>query len=306
MNDTCENCGAVLTHAPVPVADGGFDRPCHYCGAPNHEAPPASAQPRPPAPPEQPPAPAETRAPYGYLSVSAGQTRVAPDLTHLHLYLDVAKGATLQAPFLAEVESYVSVDANARLDAPLLVKIGGYLTLGEGATLNAPLLSTVALYVQVPDGAEVNAPLLRGFRRPRGGAVVDPRRVNGWRRHVPKAILPVLGVLVLLSPKTCTAIGLSDETRSALDVVHRCPRAMALIGDDPEPSWVGCMNGESKSGCNSGSGSWSLPVSGSRSRGTLELSYTQRANQPLRFGSLTLDVGDRRVDVLQCKELPPE
>jgi hypothetical protein len=107
------------------------------------------------------------------------------------------------------------------------------------------------------------------------------------------------------SPKTCATLMLSDETDSALAAVRRCPRAMALLGAEPTPSWVGCANGQSQSGCDSGQGHWSMPVSGSRARGTLQIGATKHRTRGWTADSVTLEVDETRVDVVTCKDLPP-
>jgi hypothetical protein len=118
---------------------------------------------------------------------------------------------------------------------------------------------------------------------------------------VATAILLVFGVA---SPRTCSALFLSGETATALDAVRKCPRAIALLGADPQPSWIGCASGESESGCDSGSGEWSLPVSGARARGSLEISTTKHRSRGWVADGVTLEVGDVRVDVIACKDVP--
>lgn len=107
------------------------------------------------------------------------------------------------------------------------------------------------------------------------------------------------------SPKSCAMLVLSDETASALAAVRKCPRAMELLGNDPSPSWYGCSNGQSKSGCDSGSGHWSIPVSGSRARGTLDILATKHRKSGWRAEQVTLEIGDTRVDVMQCQDIAP-
>ncbi len=112
-------------------------------------------------------------------------------------------------------------------------------------------------------------------------------------------------VFGLGSPKTCSAIVLPGETDSALAAVRKCPRAMELLGADPAPSLVGCTTGESQSGCDSGSGSWSMSVTRERARGTLEIGASKHRTRGWVADSVTLEVGDTRVDVIACKPLPP-
>jgi hypothetical protein len=114
------------------------------------------------------------------------------------------------------------------------------------------------------------------------------------------------GALVVFGmgcPKACVPLLISGETKSALDAVRKCPRAMSLLGADPAPSWVGCTQGEGQSGCDSGSGEWSVAVAGARARGTLEMHVLKEPGQPWVPNKLTLEIGKVSVDVLACKDL---
>jgi hypothetical protein len=179
MSDTCENCGGLLTQKPVPVADGGFDRPCKYCGAPNHEAAAAviTTRPRPePRVRTAPPAGAVVGSltvgleamPYAPLLGSVvGDLRLtekvmlnAPRLASVGGDLQLSRGANLNAPLLASVGSHLQMRGGANLDAPSLVSIGGGLDQSEGATLGAPVLRSVGEDLAMGEGAVLYAPLL--------------------------------------------------------------------------------------------------------------------------------------------------
>lgn len=191
MNDTCENCGGLLTHPPMPVADGGFDRPCRYCGAPNHEAPttPVMRAPRPAPPPE----PAVQRPPptavVSYFTVDPGAKAYAPRLATVDGYLHLGRGGMLHAPVLTSIGSYLHLSAGASLNAPLLESVGSYLEMSVGASLNAPRLAIVGGYVDVSDEASLNAPHIRP-----GAARSARRPPAGWT-----AIFMALGASLLLS-----------------------------------------------------------------------------------------------------------
>jgi hypothetical protein len=122
---------------------------------------------------------------------------------------------------------------------------------------------------------------------------------------IPSVVVGIALMFVFVSPKTCATIMISGETESAMAAVRKCPRAMELLGSDPSPSWVGCANGQSESGCDSGQGSWSMPVSGSKARGSLQIGATKHKKSGWRADSVLLEVGDVRVDVMQCKDVPP-
>jgi hypothetical protein len=117
----------------------------------------------------------------------------------------------------------------------------------------------------------------------------------------------LLGLLVLflcISPKTCGSTILSDESSATVAALEKCPRAKQLLGEGIAVSWVGCATGESKSGCDTGSGSWSIPVSGSKARGSANISVSKH-KKGWRLDACTLEVGDVRVDVVACQDVFP-
>ena len=124
----------------------------------------------------------------------------------------------------------------------------------------------------------------------------------GW---FPPVLAATLVLFLFSSPKTCATIALSGETSTALDAVRKCPRAMELLGSDVAPAWVGCATGQSKSGCDTGSGHWRMPVTGSRASGTLQISASKHKSG-WKASNVYLEVGDSRVDVMACTDVPKD
>jgi hypothetical protein len=139
--------------------------------------------------------------------------------------------------------------------------------------------------------APINVPTLAGPAKSKSGVGC-----------VPPVMVGALVLFLLVSPKTCATFLLSEETGSAMDAVRKCPRATELLGNDVSPAWVGCATGQSKSGCDSGSGNWRMPVSGSRASGTLQI-HASKNKKGWRATSVFLEVGETRIDVMQCKDL---
>ena len=145
-------------------------------------------------------------------------------------------------------------------------------------------------------------------------AVQMPHIANARRRDAPsgsgRSLLPYLFLFglvmfILVSPKTCGTFLLSGETSTALEAVRKCPRATELLGNDVSPAWVGCATGQSKSGCDSGSGHWRMPVTGSRGSGTLQISASKHKSG-WKATAVYLEVGDTRIDVMACTTMPKD
>ena len=81
---------------------------------------------------------------------------------------------------------------------------------------------------------------------------------------------------VLFCPKMCAT--LDESHRVAMEELKGCARAREVLGEDLDAAWVGTSSGESSSGVNSGSASWSLTVSGSRGRGDYSFSAQKDVN----------------------------
>jgi hypothetical protein len=133
---------------------------------------------------------------------------------------------------------------------------------------------------------------------PFGGASYGaPKKKSG-----PAALLvPVFlagFVYMFICPKACL-FRLGGDQRAAINALRECPRARALLGDDPGPAWVGCMTGKSKSGCDTGTSRWQLPVSGDKGRGTYSF-YATMTGGEWKLSAGTLEVGDETLDIAAC------
>jgi outer membrane protein assembly factor BamB len=132
--ESCDNCGAMLTVPPAPAVEGGFDRPCAYCGARNHEDP----RPAPAAPPV---APREWPAPASAPSASAVGRWIAfatilpmVFVVGLVVSLTKSKGTTSVTASFSMPSSLVAALANqTKADGPSWESVGG-----------PPVLTTIA------------------------------------------------------------------------------------------------------------------------------------------------------------------
>jgi hypothetical protein len=105
-------------------------------------------------------------------------------------------------------------------------------------------------------------------------------------------------VLVTSCTRACVACD-SEVTDPALAALNKCPAVKEVLGEDIGWSMIGCSNYRGRSGgdpVNSGchsSASYSMPVSGTKARGTYNFSSSAPPGQSNRFmgGSVWLPNG---------------
>jgi len=85
----------------------------------------------------------------------------------------------------------------------------------------------------------------------------------------------------------------------ALAAVNACPAAVAALGSPITQPWIGLSCGSAETEDDDGRASWSMPVSGPRGRGSLDIRAAERSGR-WQFGALVLTVGGRTIDVLGC------
>lgn len=112
--------------------------------------------------------------------------------------------------------------------------------------------------------------------------------------------LPFVGMLVLvvgaLTPCIATCGG-HDE--AVTEVVRRCPRARALIGDDARPARLGFACGETETSSRTGTASWTMNYTGARGQGEVSYVAIKRAGD-WQVEHAELSVGDEAIDLLAC------
>jgi len=126
------------------------------------------------------------------------------------------------------------------------------------------------------------APPPRRPRRPRSSGDASRKAAVG----VPLFVIGLALVIAFGSPLCARACATVDgEAEEAMASLRACPAARDVLGDDIGWSSVGCANCSSKSGgdptttgCHS-STRYSLPVSGTKSRGTYSFGSSTRAGK---------------------------
>lgn len=110
-------------------------------------------------------------------------------------------------------------------------------------------------------------------------------------------IAVVVGLCVFAMTPCLATCGGHDEAVTA--VVRKCPRAIALLGDDAHPARLGLACGSTETSGDSGNASWNLPYTGSRGRGTVSFTAIKSddAWQVLRA---VLEVDDETIDLVAC------
>ncbi len=101
-------------------------------------------------------------------------------------------------------------------------------------------------------------------------------------------VVVLIFLLVSCSTRACIACD-SEVTDPALAAVNKCDAVRAELGDDIGWSMMGCSNYRSRSGgdplnggCHS-SASYSVPISGSKGRGTYSFSSSSPPGKPNKF-----------------------
>jgi hypothetical protein len=127
-------------------------------------------------------------------------------------------------------------------------------------------------------------------------------------RAIVRRVATGVGIALLLSTggpffSTCSG-GCGGYEGLVMDTLRVCPKARELLGDDVRESYVGCACGQMETGGGTGNASWSVPVSGSRGRGTYEYVLEQHAGR-WQVMAATLHAQDQNVDVLGCSSALP-
>ncbi len=91
--------------------------------------------------------------------------------------------------------------------------------------------------------------------------------------------------------------GEADDAVTA--ILHRCPRALELLGEDAKPSHYGWACGSTENEGAYGTSSWHLPYSGSHGRGTVSYAAQKRAGV-WHVDAATLEIDDETVDLVAC------
>ncbi len=108
------------------------------------------------------------------------------------------------------------------------------------------------------------------------------------------AFVPVLVFAFGYAP-SCMGFG-----APALAHVNACPRAVALLGAPIAQPWIGLSCGNAETEDDDGQASWSMPVSGPRGRGTLDIRAIEHVGH-WQFRMITLSAGGHEIDVLACE-----
>src|SRR5678816_1081143 len=88
-----------------------------------------------------------------------------------------------------------------------------------------------------------------------------------------------------------------DEAVTAM--VRKCPRAIALLGDDAHPARLGLACGSTETSGDSGHASWNLPYTGSRGRGTVSFT-AMKSDDRWQVLRAALEVDDETIDLVAC------
>jgi hypothetical protein len=127
--------------------------------------------------------------------------------------------------------------------------------------------------------------------------------MDGFVRRVAIVVGGVLvgtGVLSSGGPAMSNCSGACGGYQDlVMDTLRACPKANELLGEGIGPSWVGCSCGQMQTAGATGNASWSVPVAGSRARGTYDYAAEMHGGRwQMTYG--TLDVDGANVDILAC------
>jgi hypothetical protein len=130
--------------------------------------------------------------------------------------------------------------------------------------------------------------------------------VDGWSivRRVGSG-LGVVALLVIGAPVLATFCGTCDGYQGlVMDRLRACPEARGLLGDGIGESYFGCSCGQSETGGGTGNAAWSIPVSGSRGRGTYAYTVEEHGGR-WTMTEASLESQGRSIDVLACTSPAP-
>ncbi len=114
-------------------------------------------------------------------------------------------------------------------------------------------------------------------------------------------LLPLIIVMFAMSPKACKYTLLNEETAAVIKALEDCPKTKKALGSDIDVPFVGCTTGKSKSGGDSGSGFWSMPIQGSNASGNVQMSLSKR-DGTWKLNSAVLTVGSDKYEAVTCKK----
>jgi len=130
----------------------------------------------------------------------------------------------------------------------------------------------------------------------------SPMEKKKLSKKIKALVIPILIVIAapfglpLLSIFAGTSSGYQDFVMGKLQA---CPHARALLGEDVGPSYVGIACGSSESGGGRDYAKWSVPVSGSKGRGTYSYYLDGQGSQWV-MTQAQLDVGGQVIDIANC------
>jgi hypothetical protein len=123
-------------------------------------------------------------------------------------------------------------------------------------------------------------------------------------------VIGILGPLALASlfvtPLCSAGLGrLGGYNEPVFEKLRACPLAVEALGDGIGFATFGCSTGTTASGGGGCTAAWSYPVQGTRARGTYRFGAHELRNGQWSVAGV-LEVGDRRIDVGGCREMPPD
>jgi hypothetical protein len=130
----------------------------------------------------------------------------------------------------------------------------------------------------------------------------NPMEKKKRGKKIKAILIPILIVLAapFALPVLSIAFGhMSGYQDVAMGKLQACPHARALLGEDVGPSFIGIACGSSESGGGNDFAQWTVPVSGSKGRGTYSY-YLDGRGGGWTMQSGTLEVDGQIVDIASC------
>jgi len=119
-------------------------------------------------------------------------------------------------------------------------------------------------------------------------------------------ILVALIVLPIVFMPLCSSAcgGMFGYQDVVMERLRACPAAQAALGDDIRPAATGMSCGNAETSGSTGHASWSMPVKGSRGRGTYQFTVNKMGG-PWQIQSATLTVDGQMINVATCSAAVP-
>ena len=124
------------------------------------------------------------------------------------------------------------------------------------------------------------------------------------RSRKPIKTIVIIAIVVVAAPFALPAFSMfaghsSGYQDFVMGKLQACPHARAALGEDVGPSYVGLAYGSSESGGGRDYANWTVPVSGSKGRGTYEYYLDGHGSQWV-MTKAELDVDGQVIDILNC------